>query len=277
MNPVYFVEANACFILIGDIYAAQREVGRWTKQVRRGAHFSGFRSNQFNAVLAVLAERIEALRERSALLGRPEDVLDELAPVRQAKDGSFELDTERAREAIREEQRILRDIFEIIETIRQGAYHELEAMGIISEMGQQALNAFEGESGLSLETQERLRYAMRYARTAAANFRASGTGNGGAEGGSRGAGFGGNRRAGRGGRSYGGGEPRQSFNNGGYAGGFFGGGRGRERSFDRGFERPPNGGPANGGARGGSANVCYFCGEAGHFRNRCPKRERDQK
>ena len=71
-------------------------------------------------MLTVIAERIEALRERSTLLERPDEVLNELAPIRQAKDGSFELDTDRAREAIREEQQILKEIFELIDA----AIHE---------------------------------------------------------------------------------------------------------------------------------------------------------
>ena len=226
------------FFLSEKISAARDRVNFFTRRVKKGAQFSGFRTTQFNGILAVLIERIDKLKIKTFWQQRPEDILNKLAPVIVNEDNSACLDPEAAVNVVKAEAKKMSELFDLVSLIQRGLYHELEAIAIMGAYSSEVLDAYEGDTSLAAETQRRVAYALRMAKVADSNKKAAGSGGGG--GGFRG----GNRR----GQRYSNNRNNYDNRDGGYDRGYDRGGY--DRRDDRGGYGDRRGGDRYGGDRG---------------------------
>ena len=80
-----------------EIYNASRRVQSFTNKVKKGAQFSGFRTQQFNAIILVILERIEKLKASSIWTEEPEDIIDKIAPMELSCSGEKRIDVEQGK------------------------------------------------------------------------------------------------------------------------------------------------------------------------------------
>ena len=97
--------------------------------------FTGFRTQQFNAIILVILERIEKLKVSSIWSSEAEDIVDKIAPIELGESGEQRIDVENGLDTLKAEMKKLRDIFEYIDLARSGVAHELEAMNLLGKMG----------------------------------------------------------------------------------------------------------------------------------------------
>ena len=261
-----------------DVAEATRKVNEHIKKVKKG-QFTGYRSQQFNAIVQVLLERLEAAKAKVIWSESSDHILNELAPVYVDEEGVAQIDVDAARAAVKKQQQIWRKVDELTDLIKAGIDHELEAMNILGKMGQTALDAYEGDTQLSLEAQRRIHHALKVAKVAEANKkstsgspdsapRGSGSGN---------AGGGGRRGRGGGNRSYGNNNNYRDYDgfDKGYDRGYDRGYGGNDNRFDRGGGRRGDDRRYGGGSGGGDpqkGNRCFLCGQTGHWSYNCPKK-----
>ena len=91
----------------------------------------------------------EKIKNDSIRNYKPDAILDKIAPilVNEATKQKMGLETLKA------EVKELEKIFEYGELMHKGVAHELEMLNLLGKMGQTAVDADDGETALSLETQ----------------------------------------------------------------------------------------------------------------------------
>ena len=231
------------------------------------------------ALLVVTIEKIEELKKHSILQQDPDDILDQVAPLITAelhlhqRRGGHERDEARAPEAEGK-------IYEHIDLMKRGTLHELEVIAIMASYNLDMLEAYEGETDLSLETQEPIARALKVSKKADANKKVASISEGGSGRGGRGNSRG--QRSGFNNRSYGGiGYDRGGYDrycadrdDRGYDRGYNPGyhNRGYDRGNDRGYERSRGGDGGRGGGKG--VDVCHNSRDISHYAYKCtgPKR-----
>ena len=108
---------------------------------------------QFDAFLLGISEKIQKVKNDSIWHDKADAILDKIAPILVNEAGKEKMDLEAGIETMKAEVKKLEKIFQYGELMHKGVAHELEMLKLLGKMGQTAVDADEGETALSLETQ----------------------------------------------------------------------------------------------------------------------------